>query len=95
MVPFLGLSAALALLLVPGLTPALPACVLLYAAATGIEAARVGHTEGAAAVPVVWAIFPSMHVAHGLGFLHGLVKYTFNPVPPEIEQLDSRPSVTA
>jgi succinoglycan biosynthesis protein ExoA len=56
-----------------------------YALATGAEAVRVGRTEGLAAVPVVWAIFPVLHVSHGAGFASGLVKYFLRPdwAPPE------------
>ena len=30
---------------------------------------------GVAAIPVVWAIFPVLHVSHGVGFAVGLVRY--------------------
>jgi hypothetical protein len=37
------------------------------------------------AIPVVWGIFPVLHVSHGLGFAAGLVKYKLDPdwAPPE------------
>jgi cellulose synthase/poly-beta-1,6-N-acetylglucosamine synthase-like glycosyltransferase len=50
-----------------------------YALATGAEAVRVGHREGPLAVPVVWAIFPVLHVSHGVGFAAGLVRYVLRP----------------
>jgi cellulose synthase/poly-beta-1,6-N-acetylglucosamine synthase-like glycosyltransferase len=50
-----------------------------YALATGAEAIRVGRGEGALAVPVVWAIFPVLHVAHGAGFAAGIVRYALKP----------------
>jgi succinoglycan biosynthesis protein ExoA len=56
-----------------------------YALATGAEAIRLGRAEGLAAIPVVWAIFPVLHVSHGAGFATGLVKYLARPdwTPPE------------
>jgi len=50
-----------------------------YALATGAEAVRVGRSEGLAAIPVVWAIFPVLHVSHGAGFAAGLVRYVLRP----------------
>ena len=47
--------------------------------ATGAEAVRVGRQEGPLAVPVVWAIFPIVHVAQGAGFATGLVRYVLRP----------------
>jgi len=56
-----------------------------YAFATGVEAVRVGRSEGLAAIPVVWVIFPVLHASHGAGFAAGLVKYLARPdwTPPE------------
>jgi hypothetical protein len=50
-----------------------------YALATGAEAVRVGRSEGLAAIPVVWAIFPVLHASHGAGFALGLAKYLARP----------------
>jgi succinoglycan biosynthesis protein ExoA len=50
-----------------------------YALATGAEAVRVGRSEGLAAIPVVWAIFPVLHASHGAGFAAGLLKYALHP----------------
>ena len=58
-----------------------------YLLATGAEAVRVGRSEGLAAIPVVWAIFPVMHAAHGAGFASGLVKYALRPDWTEPEHL--------
>jgi len=76
--PFLGLVGEAVLLLaapwqVGGLSLA------GYALATGAEAVRVGRSEGLAAIPVVWAIFPVLHVSHGAGFAAGLVRYVLRP----------------
>jgi hypothetical protein len=39
------------------------------------------------AIPVIWVIFPVMHIAHGFGMLQGLVKYLFKPRPMRIDRL--------
>jgi cellulose synthase/poly-beta-1,6-N-acetylglucosamine synthase-like glycosyltransferase len=83
-VPFLGLlGEVLALAVTPGTAGALS--VAAYALATGAEAVRVSRAEGIAAIPVVWAIFPVIHLAHGVGFGVGVVRYSLRPdwAPPE------------
>jgi cellulose synthase/poly-beta-1,6-N-acetylglucosamine synthase-like glycosyltransferase len=76
--PFLGLVGEATLLAVaPWQVGALS--LAGYAVATGAEAIRVGRAEGLAAVPVVWAVFPVLHVAHGAGFAAGLVRYVLKP----------------
>jgi succinoglycan biosynthesis protein ExoA len=59
-----------------------------YALATGAEAVRVGRHEGPLAVPVVWALFPAVHVARGAGFAAGLVRYAVRPDWETAERLD-------
>ncbi|HXX67552.1 MAG TPA: glycosyltransferase family 2 protein [Polyangiaceae bacterium] len=85
-IPFLGLVGETILLAtlpfhVGGLSLA------AYAIATGAEAVRVGRSEGLAAVPVVWAIFPVLHACHGAGFGVGLVQYALRPDWTEAERL--------
>jgi succinoglycan biosynthesis protein ExoA len=58
-----------------------------YALATGAEAVRVARSEGLAAIPVVWAIFPVIHASHGAGFAAGLFKYVLQPDWAEPERL--------
>ena len=96
--PFLGLVGEAALLLaapwnIGGLSLA------AYALATGAEAVRVGRTEGIAAIPVVWAIFPVLHASHGAGFAMGLVKYVLRPdweTPEHLASVpDTAPAVVA
>jgi glycosyltransferase involved in cell wall biosynthesis len=61
----------------------------LYAAAAGVEAVRVGAKVGLPAIPIVWAIFPVLHVSLGVGFGLGLVRYTFGADwPAEPDRLD-------
>jgi glycosyltransferase involved in cell wall biosynthesis len=59
-----------------------------YALGTLAEAVRVGRKAGPAAIPVVWAIFPVLHVSHGVGFASGLMKYLLSPDWAEPEKLD-------
>ncbi len=79
LIPFMGLTAAAALLLFPPLWPFAPAAYAAYALATGAEAVRVGGKLGLSAIPTVWAIFPVLHAAHGAGFAAGLVQYLRKP----------------
>ncbi len=76
-VPFLALAGELVL----GIVAPPLALVALggYVTLTFVEACRVGRGEGVRAIPVVWAIFPVVHVAHGVGFAAGLVRYTLAP----------------
>jgi succinoglycan biosynthesis protein ExoA len=77
-IPFLGLVGEVALLVAAPI-PVTGLSLAAYALATGAEAVRVGSREGLAAIPVVWAIFPVLHVSHGVGFAAGLVKYVLKP----------------
>ena len=65
-----------------------------YALATGAEAVRVGRREGALAVPVVWALFPALHVVRGAGFAAGLVRYAVRPDWQEAETLERAAEAT-
>jgi glycosyltransferase involved in cell wall biosynthesis len=104
---FLSVRPAIPFLLVCGGTTLLAASVIqplallpfgAYGVATLLEAARVGRRAGPAAIPVVWAIFPVLHVSHGLGFAAGLARYLLRPDWSTPEKLDaseaSRPPVT-
>jgi hypothetical protein len=45
---------------------------------------------------MVWAIFPTIHVSHGVGFAAGLIKYTLHPDwSGTQEYLKKRPSIIA
>jgi succinoglycan biosynthesis protein ExoA len=66
-----------------------------YALAAGAEAVRVGRHEGLLAIPVVWAIFPVLHVSHGAGFAAGLVRYALRPDWEPIERLSPMNGVSA
>jgi cellulose synthase/poly-beta-1,6-N-acetylglucosamine synthase-like glycosyltransferase len=76
--PFLGLLSEAFLLTVAPLNAG-GLSLATYALGTGAEAIRVARSEGLAAIPVVWAIFPVLHASHGAGFGVGLVKYALRP----------------
>ncbi len=74
-IPFLMVLGGTSLLATSAVQPFTPFAFGAYALATAVEAVRVGHQAGFAAIPVVWAIFPVLHVSHGIGFAAGLVHY--------------------
>ncbi len=90
LVPFLAVVTGSAILTLPALRPLAPFLFGAYAAMTGAEAVRIGRHVGLWAIPITWAIFPTMHVAHGLGMLQGLVKYALKPKPAVIDRLEPR-----
>jgi succinoglycan biosynthesis protein ExoA len=83
--PFLMVATATALLAAPRLHPLAAATLGVYALVTGAEALRVVGRADAAAVATAWAVFPVIHICHGLGFAAGLVRYTLarDWAPPE------------
>ena len=90
-IPFLMVTGATAMLMLPPLWPLLPAAAATYALATGAEAVRVGHKLGPAAVGAIWAMFPTLHLSHGVGFASGLLQYLRTPDwPPEPERVPAR-----
>jgi cellulose synthase/poly-beta-1,6-N-acetylglucosamine synthase-like glycosyltransferase len=94
-VPFLWMVGEAALFATSAWHPLAPWSLAAYALATGAEAVRVGRREGPLAVPVVWAIFPVLHVAHGSGFLTGLLRYAIRRDWQPTEKLtpaDARPA---
>lgn len=71
--------------------PMLEAAGLVYALAALFEAVRVTPRKDLYLAPLVAAIFPVMHAAHGLGFATGLVKHAGTSVrEPEPERLAAR-----
>jgi hypothetical protein len=59
--------------------PLTPFVVAAYALVTGRAALEVARTEGMITVPIAWAAYPVMHVAHGAGFGVGLVRALARP----------------
>jgi glycosyltransferase involved in cell wall biosynthesis len=74
-VPAAMVAAGVALLATAHLQPFTPVLLGAYALLTGLEAARVGGKGGLGRIAVVWAIFPLLTVAHGLGFAAGLAHH--------------------
>lgn len=77
--PFLMTAGGAALLAVPGLRKLAPFAFGAYGAAVSIEAIRVSRRDSVLLAPVVAAIFPVLHVSHGIGFATGLVRYALTP----------------
>ncbi len=78
--PFLMVAGAATLIASSSVQPFTLPALALYGAATLAEAARVCVGAGALAeLPTVWAIFPLLHVSHGLGFAAGLWRYLRHP----------------
>ena len=93
--PFLMCVTGAALLATSPWNPIAPIAFGAYALATGAEAVRVGRRVGLSAIPVVWALFPTLHVSHGLGFAAGLHRYGFHPDWFEPELLPRRRGTSA
>ena len=51
----------------------------IYAVICLVEAVRVALPIGLRAIPMVWAVFPTIHVSHGIGFAAGLIRYLLRP----------------
>jgi succinoglycan biosynthesis protein ExoA len=85
LLPALMVATGVALLATAHLQPFTPWLFGAFAAVTGAEAVRTGRKAGLTAIPTVWAIFPVIYVAHGLGVASGLVRYLVRPDwgPPE------------
>lgn len=93
LIPFFMVSGAAALLATRR-NPLTPLAFGAYLLGTGAEAVRVGRKAGWWAVPVVWTIFPVLHVAHGLGMGYGLVHYLRRPDWDEPDRLAKRNAAT-
>lgn len=92
--PFFMVCGGTALLLTSAVQPFTPLAFGAYALATGLEAVRVGREAGLVAIPIVWAIFPAIHVSHGVGFAAGLLRYGLGERdwPTEPMLLDTLPA---
>jgi len=77
--PFLMVLSGTTLLAVPKLRALAPLAFGAYGAASAFEAVRVSFPRGLHLAPVVAAIFPVLHVSHGVGFGAGLVRYILAP----------------
>jgi hypothetical protein len=68
-----------ALVATSSIQPLTPFALAAYALATGAAAVRVGRSEGIVTIPIAWAAFPVMHLAHGIGFGAGAVRSVVKP----------------
>ena len=87
MLPAMAVVAGALLLATAHLQPLTPWLLGAFAGLAGAEAVRVGRGGGLAQVLRVWAIFPVLHLSHGLGFLAGLGRYLRRPDWGEPERL--------
>jgi glycosyltransferase involved in cell wall biosynthesis len=78
-IPFAMVVSGAAILAIPSLRRIAPLAFGLYGAAAVVEAVRVSRRGGLALTPLVAAIFPVLHVAHGVGFAAGLARYVLRP----------------
>jgi succinoglycan biosynthesis protein ExoA len=93
--PFLWLTSEAFLLATSAWHPLGTWSVATYVLVAGAEAVRVGRREGIVAIPVVWSIFPVLHVSHGAGFAAGLVRYALRPDWTPAERLSPANSARA
>jgi succinoglycan biosynthesis protein ExoA len=77
--PFLMVVAGAVLLATSTLHPFAALAFGAYAALTGVEAVRVSPSLALREIATAWAIFPVLHVSHGVGFAAGLVHYLRRP----------------
>ena len=93
LVPFLFTVGGLGLIATRHKHPFTVPAFALYALGTGVEAVRVGRKVGWWGVPVVWTIFPVLHVSHGLGMAAGLLHYARHPDWGEPERVTPREAI--
>jgi succinoglycan biosynthesis protein ExoA len=68
-----------ALVATSSVQPITPFALAAYALVTGAAAVRVARGEGIVTIPIAWAAYPVMHLAHGVGFGSGLVRAVVRP----------------
>jgi succinoglycan biosynthesis protein ExoA len=78
-IPFLMVVGATAILAKRSFRPLAPLAFGAYGALIAVEALRVSRRHGWTLAPAVAAIFPVLHVSHGVGFGVGLVQYLLKP----------------
>lgn len=86
--PFAFVLGAGALVATSSVQPITPLAAAAYALVTGAAAVRVGRREGLVTIPIAWAAYPVMHVAHGVGFGAGLVRAVVKPDWSEPERIE-------
>lgn len=94
-IPFLMVVGGAALLLKRSWRPLAPFAFGAYGALAAVEALRVSRRHGWTLAPAVAAIFPVLHLSHGIGFGVGLVKYALKPDWREHVEHAARDQATA
>lgn len=79
LVPFAIVVCGGALAATATVQPLTPIAAASYALMTGAAAVRVGRQEGVVTIPIAWAAYPVMHLAHGIGFGAGVVRSALRP----------------
>jgi hypothetical protein len=79
LVPLALVVGAGALAATSSIQPITPFALAAYALVTGAAAVRVARGEGFITIPIAWAAYPVMHLAHGVGFGTGLVRAVARP----------------
>lgn len=77
--PFALVVGGGALVATSSIQPITPFAFAAYALVTGAAAVRVGRSEGLVTIPIAWAAFPVMHLAHGIGFGAGALRAVVKP----------------
>jgi hypothetical protein len=72
--------------------PITPFAIAGYALVTGASAVRVSREEGIVTIPIAWAAYPVMHLAHGVGFGTGLIRALVRPDWQPLEKLTPEPA---
>lgn len=78
-IPFLMVTGGATMLAKRSLRRYAPLAFGAYGAMCAAEALRVSWRHGLSLAPAVAAIFPVLHVSHGVGFGVGLVRYALAP----------------
>ncbi len=77
-----------ALVATSSVQPITPFALAAYGLLTGAAAVRVARDEGFVTMPIAWAAYPVMHLAHGVGFGSGLVRALVRPDATPLPRLD-------
>lgn len=97
--PFAMVATGTVLWALPPLWPIAAPVTAAYLLACGAEAVRVGHAQGPSAVATIFAVFPTLHASHGIGFALGLIEYLRRPDWPqsvaEYDRVEVRPVLRA
>lgn len=86
--PLAIVAGGAALVATSSVQPLTPLALAAYALLTGAAAVQVARGEGFVTLPIAWAAYPVMHLAHGVGFGSGLVRAIVRPDWGPLPRLD-------